>query len=446
MKPKVVVLDDDPTGTQTVHGVPVLTVWDVDTLAAELITETPAFFILTNTRALPVEQAVSLNQEIGANLCEAGKQTGRPFVVVSRSDSTLRGHFPQETDVLKEAIGIPHAAVLLCPYFAAGGRVTIDDIHYLRQGEQLTPVGETEFARDATFGYRSSNLREWVEEKTGGRISANAVHSVSLDTIRHGGASGVAAILRNVPASGVCILNCETDADLTVLANGVREAERQSGVFLYRTAAGFAAARAGIAQRPLLTPAELNVPPSGGILIVVGSYVSKTTEQLARLRESGIVSVEVAVSELLSANREQEIARAASAVSDTLAANTDVVLYTSRQPIAAGNLNVGALISASLVSLVKQIRVRPRALIAKGGITSSDLATDALNVRRAEVLGQIAPGVPVWRLGPESRWPELAYVVFPGNVGTADTLAQVRASLSLAYRDFGNGIQGDRTE
>jgi hypothetical protein len=46
-------------------------------------------------------------------------------------------------------------------------------------------------------------------------------------------------------------------------------------------------------------------------------------------------------------------------------------------------------------------------------------------VRRAQVLGQIVPGVPVWRLGPESKYPGLPYVVFPGNAGGPDALASV---------------------
>jgi len=41
------------------------------------------------------------------------------------------------------------------------------------------------------------------------------------------------------------------------------------------------------------------------------------------------------------------------------------------------------------------------------------------------VLGQILPGVPVWKLGAESRFPNLAYIVFPGNVGDAHSLADV---------------------
>ena len=68
-------------------------------------------------------------------------------------------------------------------------------------------------------------------------------------------------------------------------------------------------------------------------------------------------------------------------------------------------------------------------MVSKGGITSSVLATDALNVRRAQVLGQILPGVPVWQLGPEARYPGMPYVVFPGNVGGPDALLKAVAIL-----------------
>src|SRR5439155_17973178 len=133
---KVVVLDDDPTGTQTVHGVPVLTEWPVEALRAELADELQAFFILTNSRSLPPPAAGALNRAVARNLLAASKQTGRGFVVVSRSDSTLRGHFPAETDALGEVLG-PFDGVLLAPFFEAGGRHTIADIHYLAEGDWL---------------------------------------------------------------------------------------------------------------------------------------------------------------------------------------------------------------------------------------------------------------------------------------------------------------------
>jgi uncharacterized protein YgbK (DUF1537 family) len=105
-----------------------------------------------------------------------------------------------------------------------------------------------------------------------------------------------------------------------------------------------------------------------------------------------------------------------------------VVIYTSRELVAASgdeSLLVGQAISQALVDIVRSIDIRPQLLVAKGGITSSDIATRACQVERATVLGQALPGVPVWRCGPESRQPGLSLVVFPGNVGGVDALSAV---------------------
>jgi hypothetical protein len=165
---KVVVLDDDPTGTQTVHGVPVLTEWSVDGLRAELANELPAFYLLTNSRSLPLTKAKAMNAEIGHNLVEAARQAKREFAVVSRSDSTLRGHFPGEVSALTEALKSDFDAWLIIPFFLEGGRYTINDVHYVAEGQWLIPAGETEFARDAAFGYQASNLHPARRTRTRG--------------------------------------------------------------------------------------------------------------------------------------------------------------------------------------------------------------------------------------------------------------------------------------
>jgi len=116
-----------------------------------------------------------------------------------------------------------------------------------------------------------------------------------------------------------------------------------------------------------------------------------------------------------------------------LSAGRDTVVYTSRQLItstdAAASLAIGRRVSDALVYLVQHLAVTPRYLIAKGGITSSDTATLGLGVRRALVLGQALPGVPVWKLGPEAKFPGLGYVVFPGNVGADSALAELIGKL-----------------
>lgn len=432
---KVVVLDDDPTGTQTVHGVPVLTEWPVETLSAELTSDLPAFYLLTNSRSLPLAAAQAVNADIGRNLVGAGQRAGRDFVVVSRSDSTLRGHFPGEVEALADALGNGFDAWLLIPFFQEGGRYTINDIHYVADGEWLVPAGETEFARDAAFGYRASNVRRWVEEKSGGRIPAAAVASIAVDDIRRGGPPRVAEQLLRLPRGSVCVVNAASRRDLEVFVLGLLAAEGRGRRFLYRTAASFVAVRAGIAPRPLLTPTGLALPASGGGLIVVGSYVPKTTGQVsALLAQPGIRSIEINVEALLAdGQRPSEIARAAEQAESGLLRGEDVVLYTSRRLVtgedAGSSLGIGRRISEGLVAIVRAISARPRYLLAKGGITSSDVPTRGLGVKRALVLGQIIPGVPVWQLGPESRLPGLVYIVFPGNVGGPEALVEIVTAL-----------------
>jgi uncharacterized protein YgbK (DUF1537 family) len=438
---KVVVLDDDPTGTQTVHSLPVLTEWTPQVLAAAWEEAETTFYILTNSRRHPSEVAAQMNREIAHNVARVARQRGVEPVVVSRSDSTLRGHYPGEvaalSDALEEELGIHYDGIVLAPFFLEGGRYTLGDVHWVQSGEILLPAAQTEFAQDATFGYRHSDLRQWVAEKTGGRVPADSVLSVRLEDARSGGPACVARLLEQAQGRQPIVVNALSYRDLEVLVWGMMQAEGRGKRFLSRTAASFVQVRGGIPDRGLLTAAEL-WPAEGakgvGGLTVAGSYVQRTTDQLARaLKLAGTVGLELCVRRVLDReSRAGEIARVARRLERALDQGSDAILYTSRElfvPPGATQLQAAQQVSDALVSVLRELSARPRYLIGKGGITSSDLATAALGVRRARVLGQIAPGVPVWRLGPESRYPELPYVVFPGNVGGPDTLAAVIETL-----------------
>jgi uncharacterized protein YgbK (DUF1537 family) len=434
----LVVVDDDPTGTQTVHDVPVVTRWNVETLRAELRRASPCFFVLTNSRSLPSAAACELSLDLGRNLRTASALACRGFTLVSRSDSTLRGHFPAETDALAKICG-PFDATILAPYFEAGGRYTLNDIHYVAEGDTLVPAGETPFARDAAFGYRRSDLREWVEEKSAARIRAHDVQSLSLDLLRRGGPEAVMVALLELPQGCVCVANLCAPRDAEVLATGTLAAERAGKNYLYRTGASFVSARLGLASRPLLTTGELTNASDGGGLVVVGSHVPKTTVQLERLLASdpALRRVELDVVSLLDpARRDEVVGAAAVRISVALAAGEDVVIFTSRGLIkgadASASLDIGQRVSDALVALMRGLKATPRFVIAKGGITSSDIATRGFGVVRAMVRGQILPGVPVWQLGAESRFPGLNYVVFPGNVGDEDALTAAFTKLGRA--------------
>ena len=418
---KLVVLDDDPTGTQTVYDIPVLTEWSVPTLRREFENDLSCFYLLTNSRSLGVESAASLNREIATNLVEAAGERG--FRVVSRSDSTLRGHFPLETDVLGEVLG-PFDGVLLVPYFEAGGRYTIGDTHYVAEGESLHPAAETPFAQDATFGYSHSNLKEWVEEKTGGRIRSSEVESFTIPQIRNDGVAGVTAGLERLSDGTVCVVNAAVPGDLDVVMVALEKAEAKGKKFLFRTGAEFVASRLGLADRGFWRPKATGKKTGG--LVIVGSHVPKSTMQLDYILQQGnLKAIELEVEALL-ADEQNLVAALVSNVVEQLQAGVDVVVYSSRNLVLGADpdssLAVARRVSEALVSIVQQLSVSPSFLIAKGGITSSDVATRGLGVRRATVLGPLLPGVPVWETGSETRFPELPYVVFPGNVGDESAL------------------------
>lgn len=416
----IVVLDDDPTGTQTVYDTPVLTDWSTARVTAEFRRAEPLFYILTNSRSVTADEAERLNREVAVSLLAARAATGRDFTVISRSDSTLRGHFPLEIDVLAEALEETEAVCLVIPFFLEGGRLTIDDIHYVVEGDRWIPAAETPFAKDAVFGFGTSHLRHWVEEKTGGRHRAESVGSIDLPTIRRGPEAVVAKLMR-FPRGSVAVVNALAMRDIEVVVAAILEAEARGMRFLYRTAASFVRARAGLEKRPLLEGRDLVPKPgSAGGLTVVGSYVSKTTQQLDCLLAAGEgYPLEIDVAALL-AHGELPAGLVAQ-VNDHLAAGRSCVVFTSRELLReesdAKNLRIGQTVSRALVDLVRQLPSPPSYLIAKGGITASDLATKALGIRRAMVRGQILPGVPVWEPDEDSRFPGLPYVVFPGNVG-----------------------------
>jgi uncharacterized protein YgbK (DUF1537 family) len=425
----LVVLDDDPTGTQTVHNVAVYTHWSVAVLTQAFAAQDAIFYILTNSRSLAEAEARSLALEIGANLNVAAASAGQAFKVVSRSDSTLRGHYPAEVEALAQGLGQSIDAHIIIPAFFEAGRETINDVHYIHQGENYTPVNQTAFAQDAVFAYQHANLKQWVAEKTRQAIAETEVLSLSLDDLRLAGPAGVTQKLL-ASAHKAIIVNATCYRDLDVFTLGLLAAEASGKRYLYRTAASFVVSRAGLQPRALLTPAELDLSASTGGLIMVGSHVPLSSMQLDHLqRHTEVSSLELEVAKLLNSTDSQAICKQISdQANQLLNQGQDVVIYTSRQLITSQesqrHVDIAARVSHSLVEILKEITVRPRYIMAKGGITSSDLATRGLGVHRATVKGQILAGVPLWVLGPEARFPALDFIVFPGNVGAEDALTK----------------------
>lgn len=431
---KIIVLDDDPTGVQTVNGISVYTDWTEESIEEGFSEPRSMFYILTNSRAFSTERVRTEYKKIAERISAVAKRLGRKFLVISRSDSTLRGHYPLETEVLRAAFEREGYAIdgeILMPFFLEGGRVTIGDVHYVREGDRLIPAASTEFARDKTFGYTRSDLKEYIEEKTGGHYKAASVESITLDELRAEDVEGIASKLERVTGFNKVVVNATEYADVEVFVAALERALTAGKNFLFRTAAALPKVMGGVSDRPLLTRDELIDAgnPNGG-LIIVGSHVQKTTAQLEELRAvEGINFIEFDVS----GDLEKAVDEKVFEIEKSLREGRTAAIYTSRRlitlPSEEASLDLSVRISAALTSIVDRLSIRPRFLIAKGGITSSDVGTIGLHVRKALVIGQAAPGIPVWKLGAESKFPGLSYIIFPGNVGAVDTLKNIVTNL-----------------
>lgn len=439
---KMIVLDDDPTGVQTVHGVSVYTDWSEESIEQGFREDGRMFFILTNSRGMIAGESEAAHREIAEHAAAVSRKLNIPFLMISRGDSTLRGHYPLETEtlarVIEERMGVRFDGEVIMPFFKEGGRLTVDNIHYVQYGDTLVPAGETEFALDRTFGYTKSHLGEWVEEKTGGRFKAEDAVYISLDDLRAVKLEAITEQLLAVTDFNKVIVNAVDYVDVQLFAIALLRALKAGKRFMFRTAAAFTKVIGGIGDKPLLKRDELLEEPSEhGGLIVVGSHVRKTTEQLKELMNDASIAFIQLDSHLVVEPEafQTEVDRVLEEAERLIASGTTVAVYTRRERLDLGEgrqeeeLQLSVRISDAVTSLVRRLKVRPSYIIAKGGITSSDIGTNGLGVRRATVAGQIKPGIPVWKTGKESKFPGIPYIIFPGNVGSATTLRETAALL-----------------
>ena len=434
--PKIIVLDDDPTGSQTVHSCLLLTRWDEETLRLGLRDESPIFFILTNTRSLTPEKAASVTREVCQNLKRAiAIEEIEDFLIVSRSDSTLRGHYPIETDAIAEELG-PFDAHFLIPAFFEGGRITRNSVHYLMVNSVATPVHETEYAKDSVFGYSHSYLPDYVEEKTKGRIHADTVDRILLADIRYGSLDRLMEMKDNQCA----VVDGESQADLDSFAKHILDVVSQGKKFLFRSGASILTSLADLGPQPIAADEMAEYVRDGKPgAVIVGSHVKKTTDQLERLlEEADTVSIEIDVSHLLEDSPEYRTQTLNEILEKVRTAHADgktPVIYTSRKELQFDNvetrLKFGAAVSALLVDVVRGMPADIGFLISKGGITSNDILSTALSLKSVRQIGQIIAGCSVVKMEEDHPlFPNLPVVLFPGNVGDSHALATVYKRLS----------------
>lgn len=434
---KIVVLDDDPTGVQTIHDISVYTNWDKDSIRQGFEEENNLFYVLTNSRGFTEDQTTKAHHEIAEVVDEVARETGKEYIFISRSDSTLRGHYPLETQLLKadyeKNTGKTIDGEIMCPFFKEGGRFTIDNVHYVKYGEELVPANETEFAKDKTFGYTAYTMPEYIEEKTKREYKAADVTCISLEDIHNMDIDKIEAQLMEVTGFNKVIVNAVDYADVKVFCTALYRAMAKGKVFMFRTAAAIVKVMGAVTDQPLLTREQMVVKETtNGGIVVVGSHTEKTTKQVECLKElKDIEFIELDATLVKDDDAfEEEVSRCLAREEECIRAGKTVCCYTTRALITADTgdkedeLRLSVKISDAVQSLVGRLSITPSFVIAKGGITSSDVGTKALEVKKANVLGQIKPGIPVWQTGEESKFPLTPYVIFPGNVGEISTLKE----------------------
>ena len=440
---KIVVLDDDPTGVQTVHNISVYTDWETESIRKGFEEENDMFFILTNSRGLTVEETTKIHKEIAGTVVQVSRELDKDFILISRSDSTMRGHYPLETEILKaeceKKTGKRYDGEIIFPFFKEGGRFTINNVHYVKEEDLLIPAGMTEFAKDKSFAYQASHLGKWCEEKTKGVYKSENMTYISLEDLRNVNIDVIENQLLAVNEFNKVVVNAIDYVDVKVFCIALIRAILKGKEFIFRSAAALTKVLGGVPDKALLAKEELVTPDStNGGIVLVGSHVNKTTQQLEELKNCKFPIAFIEFDQHLVVTPEglrPEVERVVKLAEECIKNGQTVAVFTRRDRFDLPTedkdeqLKISVKISDAVTSIIGKLSMRPGFIIAKGGITSSDVGIKALKVKKALVMGQIKPGVPVWMTGEESKFPNMPYIIFPGNVGAVTTLREAVETL-----------------
>ena len=424
---KLIVIDDDPTGSQTVHSCLLLLSWHVETLVAGLRHPANVVFILANTRALPRQDAEVRLRTICGNLHLALRRLNvEHWQLVSRGDSTLRSHFPLEAQVLGRELG-PFALVFLLPAFLPGGRTTVGGRHFLH-GQ---PVHLSSYAQDNRFGYTTSSLAAWVEQKSGGRIPQATVTGLHWE--RHGNSDHLLDRLASLPQGAMVTVDASEPEHLHCFGQ-LMQRRRQQG---HRDLCWGAASLINALVDPgpqMLTPEDLAAlrrwdagRPQPG-LILVGSHQPGADRQLATLLTTpSVKGLEIPL-ERLEHGPDPSLAPALAAALRYILHQEcrTVVLYTSRGERLRGD-EAGQLALAEAVAELQETLLAPLCpglgyVISKGGSTSDTLLRHGLGLDRVVLRGQVMPGISLVQPPAPQGQIRLPVICVPGNMGTDETL------------------------
>ncbi len=444
---KIIVFDDDPTGSQTVFNCTLLLEFSDKNLIRSLENPSDLLFLLTNTRALSPELAEEKTRKICRSLLKnlrVSEQRLEDIFFISRGDSTLRGHGILEPNILNQELG-PFDATFHVPAFLEGGRTTVNGIHLLNE----LPVHKSIFAKDKIFGYSKSYLPDWIEEKSQGKIKSGMVKMVSIQTLNSAiqtkeGMNNLINFLYKLSSNQHVVVDAQLPIHLITFSDAIKSLYGKKR-FLFRSAASLINALSSIPlnSNPIkefssLRLKGLNGKPLPGF-ILVGSHVQLADEQLGTLlqKKDYFHGIKLNVDQISKALDEKpldllltDLERSwLKEINSALDNDITPVLYTSRQELtflsSSLRMSFGLQLAEIMARLTGSISNRIGYIISKGGITSQILLSKGLNLELVHLIGQVMPGISMVSAFSSNTSGCLPVVTLPGNLGNKNTLFEL---------------------
>ena len=453
---KIVVFDDDPTGSQSVYGCPLILKWDEDTIVQALEIDSPLLFILANTRSMSSQGSENRTREICRSIKSVFQRESlnlRDVLVVSRGDSTLRGHGCLEPAILENELG-PFDATFHVPAFLEGGRTTVNGVHLLNG----IPVHLSNFASDQIFGYSTSFLPDWLEEKSHGSIASKSVLHLTIEQLQSAietnqGIQDLMVFLRGLSDNVLVVVDAQESSHLSIFANTIIKLMSEKR-FLFRSAASlisaFAELPSNVYSRSSLVSLRLRdkdfkLKPG---IIIVGSHVVLADQQLHfLLKDSHLRGIEIPVKKIARVLEgslpdillEDLEIMFFSQVKKILSAGKTPVIYTTRGELqfasSSKRISFGLQLAELIARLVGRLSNDLGYVISKGGITTQSLLDKGFNLSMVELKGQIMPGLSMVCSHKNNGYIQFPIITFPGNLGDETTLFK---AWKIMDKDYSN--------
>ena len=441
---KIIVIDDDPTGSQTVNDCLLLLRWDYKTLLEGFKSKSKLFFILANTRALSEEDVQKRLKEICNSINYIIKNEGyenEEIIFVSRGDSTLRGHNFLEPNLINTLLG-PFDATFHIPAFLEGNRITMFGKHFVEN----IPAHQTVYAKDKIFGYETNNIGELLCMKSHSKLNLCEIKNLIFSDIEKldlKNSNKVFQFLSNLNNNNQVIVVIKNYYHLEKFCSAILKLIPEKR-FLFRTAASFISTISNSKQikkgnsyfSNLRRKNDKNEFSPG--LFIIGSHIELSTIQLSYLLESqSVKQVELNVTNFynifkLKDNKKQLLQfkkELLSQIKFYLNKKITPIFSTSRKFIVLNDNDNQSTFQYALAifiaELVKELRNDLSYIISKGGITTNTILSNGLDSNYVYLEGQIFPGISIVTAKLENCEKPLPVITFPGNIGDKDTLVKI---------------------